>query len=119
MLAVFLFTVMAWVFFRVGSCGHLSATEQIVYAFKILGSMFDVTHINWALTDEHLSSNAINVLLIIVVRQLYFHFRIHEIPRLKEQTVWRTRLEPVGIAVLILICVYMRGPGSAFIYFLF
>ena len=54
----------------------------------------------------------------MVLRQLWFHFGLDKVawpvPR-----VARRVLQPVALAVLIVLCVFMRGPGSTFIYFQF
>jgi len=117
-LIVFILTVVAWVFFRVGSC-KLSATAQMGRAFDILGKMFNPAHLNPAVVDQLVDNAAINVLLLIFLRQLYFHFRLENKPWSILPAKQRRALEPVVLAILILTCVYMRGPGSAFIYFQF
>ena len=65
------------------------------------------------------TTSAVNVLLVILARQLYFHFRFDTADWAVADTRLRRNLETVAVALLIMVCVYMRGPGSAFIYFQF
>ncbi|MBN1436285.1 MAG: MBOAT family protein [Sedimentisphaerales bacterium] len=108
-LAVFLLTTIAWVFFRADSFGQ---------AVSVLGCMFNFGNLDYHAVSD-INSDAVNVLLIILARQLYFHFGFD-----KQQWGWirprhKAILESTAFAVLIMLCVYMRGPGSAFIYFQF
>ena len=109
-LAVFLLTTIAWVFFRAENFGQ---------AVSILAAMFNLANWNSAVVGELIDNNAVNVLLIIVARQLYFHFRLDSHPLATSKAKWRKVLEPVVMALLILTCVYMRGSGAKFIYFQF
>ena len=115
-LTIFGLTMIAWVFFRVGSCDNLSVTGQMHQAGQILASMFNPIHF----TDfggVKIDNNAINVMLLILMRQLFFHFELDKRQWLTGRAKWV--FEPVFLAVLIMMCVYMRGPGTAFIYFRF
>ncbi|MBN2211892.1 MAG: MBOAT family protein [Sedimentisphaerales bacterium] len=115
-LAVFILTVIAWVFFRTGSLGGLSSSEQLSRAGAIIASMFSFHNLtNFAGGD--IDNNAINVMLLMLVRQLTFHFGLTERRWLPNRA--QGVLEPFYMAVLILMCVFMRGPADQFIYFQF
>ncbi len=115
-LVVFILTIIAWVFFRTGSLHELSSTQQLSCAGRVLASMFsfhNFTHFAGAEIDN----NAINVMLLMLVRQLTFHFGLTQRRWLPQRA--QGALEPVFMAVLILMCVFMRGPADQFIYFQF
>ncbi|MFO7655220.1 MAG: MBOAT family O-acyltransferase [Candidatus Krumholzibacteriia bacterium] len=101
----------SWVFFRATSF------EQAVV---ILGRMFSFEGgigTLWALLG---GINMINLAIFIGgmwLREAYFFWGLHERPLLPGG--WGRRLEPVGLALAIAACVYLRGPGGAFIYFQF
>jgi len=109
-LAVFLLTVVAWVFFR---------AETFSQATEIFGIMFNPTMINYAVADSIIDNNETNVLLIIVGCQLFYYFGL-------DKSKWATSTSRVGVvlesaflAFLILTCVFMRAPSNTFIYFQF
>jgi len=109
-LGVFVLTVVAWVFFRAQDFGQ---------ACSVLVRMFDVTALNAAVVDKLVDNNAINVLAIMIVYELIAYFG-----RNKPHVDWGDSrvlrvLEPIGVAVLILVCVFMRAPSNTFIYFQF
>ena len=109
-LTVFLLAVIAWVFFRAETFGQ---------AIVVLGIMFDLSNINYVAADKLIDNNAVNVLLLIIGLQLFFHFRLDKAPWATSTSRLKSALEQVCLAVLILTCVFMRGPGSKFIYFQF
>lgn len=107
-LLTFLLVLVSWVFFR---------AESLSQAFTIIGTMFSFHN------DEHVSgslfllSTAGFLVGSMILRQMFFHFRLDELK------CWRWKagriLGPVTIAILIIACVYFRGPGNAFVYFQF
>ena len=108
-LFVFVLTLIGWVFFR---------SENLGQALAILGQMFNPLQMHPNVINSLIDKNAVNVLLLIVARQVFFHFRMNEskpwlTPR---QEQW---MELVITAVMILMCVYMPGPANTFIYFQF
>jgi alginate O-acetyltransferase complex protein AlgI len=109
-LAVFILTVLAWVFFRAKSF------SQAIAVFRI---MFNPAVINYATADKLIDNNAVNVLLIIIGSQLFFHLGWDRTPWGTSTSRIRTTFESVFIAFLILTCVYMRAPSNTFIYFQF
>ena len=74
---------------------------------------------NAGVVGELIDNNAVNILLLIIGRQLWFHFRLNEARWARLSPKATAAWEPVALAVLVVVCVYMRGPGSAFIYFQF
>ena len=109
-LTVFLLTTIAWVFFR---------ADSFPQALAILKTMFTLTQFNSGIIDSLIDNNAVNVLLLILGRQLFYHFELEKTRWANLQFNFRPQLEMIVIALLILTCVYMRGPGSTFIYFQF
>lgn len=92
----------AWVFFR---------AESVSQAFKILKVMFAFNG-NFSLG---LHFNGSFFIVLIILRELYFYFNLEK----KQSLVFDKYIEPAFIAVSIAACVYLRGPGSEFIYFQF
>jgi len=109
-LAVFILTVMAWVFFRAQDFGQAS----VVFA-----RMFNFLAFDSALAHKLIDNNAINVLLIMIGYELVVHFGKNRSGATPANPRIMRVLEPVGIAVLILVCVFMRAPSNTFIYFQF
>lgn len=105
-LLVFALVVVAWVFFRALGIGQ---------ALEILRVMADPTQFNLGLAAEHVRQEHLLLVLVMIARQLWFHLRL-------DTLAWRwplRALEPVGLAALLWACVFLRGPGHAFIYFQF
>jgi len=109
-LAVFTLTVIAWVFFRAQDFGQACA---------VLARMFNLTAFNSAVADKLVDNNAINVLAIMIVYELVVHFGRNRPAGTPANARIMRVLEPVGIAVLILVCVFVRAPSNTFIYFQF
>jgi alginate O-acetyltransferase complex protein AlgI len=109
-LATFVLTIIAWVLFRAQDFGQACA---------VLARMFDLTAFNADLADTLIDNNPVNVLAIIVVYELVVYFTRNRPPARPAHARVMRVLEPVGIAVLILICVFMRAPSNTFIYFQF
>jgi alginate O-acetyltransferase complex protein AlgI len=98
-----------WVFFRAGSL------EQ---AAGIIREMFSVSH--WSLQlppDRTLFFTAGLMAPVIMVRELYFFAGWNN--RMGSIARWRGVLDPLALALMFVACIYLRGPGSAFIYFQF
>ena len=109
-LSVFLLTVIAWVFFR---------AETFEQAVKILAIMLNLNKINFSLADKLIDNNAINVLMVIVASQLFFHFGWDKTQWSTSTSRFKTIVDIIFIAGLILMCVYMHAPSNTFIYFQF
>ncbi|MDY6913735.1 MAG: MBOAT family O-acyltransferase [Planctomycetota bacterium] len=107
-LLVFVLTTILWVFF---------VSRSFSQAVAILTTMFNFSKLStgWG---GLISSKAINLTLLMMARQLYFHFGLDRLRWPAARPVARL-IGPVGLAVLIAACVLMRGPGSTFIYFQF
>jgi D-alanyl-lipoteichoic acid acyltransferase DltB (MBOAT superfamily) len=107
-LIVFVLVCIAWVFFRANSFDQ---------AFSILGAMFHPA--------EWFSPEARNLLLkrapwllsAIFLRQLYFHLRLEKKP--VPLGVWARWAEVATLVAVVWCCIFVRGPGSAFVYFQF
>ena len=108
--AVFLLTVLAWVFFRAETFGQ---------AIEILGLMFNISNFNFSVVGNLIDNNAINVLFVIIGSQLFFYFGMEKAAWVTSTSRMKRVFDSVFIAVLILICVFMRAPSNTFIYFQF
>ena len=109
---ILLFQVwVTWVFFRA------SSFEQ---AMNILGSMFSFQGGYSQLLADMGGIKIMNLSLIIgiaALRELWFFLGLHQREFLMGKP--RFHMEVVTMAVLIIVSVYFRGPGSQFIYFQF
>jgi D-alanyl-lipoteichoic acid acyltransferase DltB (MBOAT superfamily) len=105
---VFLCVLVAWTFFRARSCTQ---------AVGILALAGDVSRFDLAACRGALDPRAINLTLLAVAWQIAYHLGA---TRLRVAGARLLRLvEPVALAILIAACVYLRGPGRAFVYFRF
>jgi len=109
-LAVFILTVLAWVFFRAQDFGQACA---------VFARMFNFLAFDSALAGKLIDNNATNVLLIMIGYELVVHFGRNSPAGTPANARIVRVLESVGIAVLILVCVFMRAPSNTFIYFQF
>jgi D-alanyl-lipoteichoic acid acyltransferase DltB (MBOAT superfamily) len=106
-LAVFLMVCVAWVFFR---------AKSFTQATSILSAMFGFD-ISWNVARNCISTASLLCLGIILLRELYFHFGL-------DKTNWMTAkvsvlTQSVAASIMVVLCVILRGPGEAFIYFQF
>lgn len=102
-MAVLLQVWIGWVFFR---------AESFSQALDILSVMFTFHGASMAL-----SKNALVFLTLIVARECYVALRL-DWRRLVNRELL-PQAEPLALAAAGLAAVYLRGPGSAFIYFQF
>jgi len=109
-LCVFLLTTLAWVFFRAANLGQ---------AIKILGLMFNFANFNWIVVEESIKSNVLNILMLIIGSQLFFYFGMDKGDWTQSQSRGKRAFDTAYIAVILMMCVYMRSPSSTFIYFQF
>ncbi len=106
---IFLLVAITWVFFR---------AESLEQGVTITRHLLDLRHFTWHLPLGALDKNALALLAVIMLRQVWVAWR----EPLKKWRPLATALdfgEPAALVALILACVYLRGPGSAFIYFQF
>ena len=94
----------AWVFFRAESFSQALEIVKIMFSFSGHGG----ASLGW---------DAEFFLTIAVLTEICIYFRIFT--AFKSRFLFYHRLEPVLISLLILLCVFFRGPGSEFIYFQF
>jgi len=107
-LLVFLLACVAWVFFR---------AQSFTQATSILSVMFSFKNISWNIARNSISVTSLLCLSVILLRELYFHLRL-------DQTNWitakvNTAAQPVIASIMVVLCIILRGPGEAFIYFRF
>ncbi len=107
-LMVFSLALVAWVFFRAESFGQ---------AWAILGTMFSINHLNPQVVRELIHWRDLLPLAVMVLHHLYFHLGLDR----SRAPIWRPTpaLQPVALAIMVWACVFLRGPGNAFIYFQF
>ena len=99
-----------WVFFR---------SDSLTQALRILGTMWDVRQLNPAPVLELLALNqramagfGVGILMELGASGWFSRLRL---PRLMLVGV----ASALAVALILVTCVYWRGPGSAFIYFQF
>ncbi len=109
-LLIFIMTMVAWVFFR---------ADNFTEALAILSIMFDFTAWDMKIIDQLIDNNATNVLWIIICSQLFFHFNLEKRNWDIDRSRVKTLIEISTYALLIMACIYMRGPSGKFIYFQF
>lgn len=100
-----------WVFFRAGTLHQ---------AMDILGSMFSF-HGGFEGLMYDLGGTKLLTLAVIIgiaaLREFWFFMGWHEREFVPGR--WRPHVQVTVMAVLIVVCVFFRGPGSQFIYFQF
>jgi D-alanyl-lipoteichoic acid acyltransferase DltB (MBOAT superfamily) len=94
----------AWVFFR---------AESLTQALNILKIMFSFSDGS----SVSLGWDADFFLCIAVLIELGIYFQLGAF--FKSRLNFHRRFEPVLLSILIMVCVFFRGPGSEFIYFQF
>lgn len=104
-LVTLVLVLVSWVFFR---------AENISQALVVIRQMFDLSTFTWKDLGAF-NSRAVALTLL---------FLLAELGRLVKWPAWSpgtvvTRLQPAWTALILLACVYFRGPGGAFIYFQF
>jgi alginate O-acetyltransferase complex protein AlgI len=97
-----------WVFFRADSLGQ---------AVTIVGRMFSFRNVAEPEFGMVAFLNMATVLVIAIVAELYVYFGWYKRKLFRGPA--RTHLETIGLAVVIVVTIYFRGPGSPFIYFQF
>ncbi|MGD2251860.1 MAG: MBOAT family O-acyltransferase [Anaerolineales bacterium] len=91
----------AWVFFR---------AESLARAVQVLGYMFDFSA-GWG---PLAGLNRAVFILIGMLFELYLYFKLDSFDRISRPA--RHALGVASLALLIFCCVYLRGPGTQFIY---
>ena len=109
-LVVFGLTTLAWVFFRAKTFGQ---------ALGIFAMLFNPTVWNGYMVHNLVDNNAINVLLLIIGSQLFFHFNFDKADWANSQSRAKSVLDSAVVATIILMCIYLRAPSNTFIYFQF
>lgn len=106
---VFALVLVAWVYFRAHSFGQ---------AQTIVARLFDLGDWNFHLALTGMSGKALLLTALIALRQVYVYFV--KTPLFESPGFSRIEaLQPVLLAILLMACVFFRGPGEAFIYFQF
>ncbi len=96
--------LIAWVFFR---------SESWSQALNIVLKMINV--FAWNRQDlVHLDPLAGCLLLLLICRELYVFFCPRLLQALPHQ--WERIIQPIALGGVVGLCVFLRGPGNAFIY---
>lgn len=100
--------LVAWVFFRAQSVGQ---------AAGIVGLMFDPRTFDLASIRANLHWRELLLVALMAARHIQCHPGWGRVqwPQVELPRIW----QPVTVAVFVWACVFLRGPGSAFIYFQF
>jgi len=107
-LIIFVLVLVSWVFFR---------AQSLSQAGYILGAMFNFANFEAGAVTARIALPALVFLGLIALRQLYFHLRLDKVSL---GLGWVDQVAHAAFLALVLwSCVFLRGPGSAFIYFQF
>ncbi len=97
----------AWVVFVSPSLGR---------ALEIIGTLFNFRLLNfWPIWT--ISEIALVAMSVSILREAYFFLKLDQLAWMHRR--WRAQLDPAVVGLMIAGCIYLRGPGSAFIYFQF
>lgn len=110
MFIVYILTLIAWVFFR---------AENLPQAIAILCSLADLANPGLSEVAVHLRRHARAIFLCLLM--MAWHVRIvwgFRVDRWFSPAAYR-KLQTLYVAILIVMCIFLRGPGGAFIYFQF
>jgi len=107
---IFVMVLISWVFFR---------AESFSQAGTVLARLFDFAHVRLSFSDVRsvLTIKALLLTVLMMARQVYIHLGFHTSSWSRSGLVVAAR--PVLVSLLIVTCVFFRGPGAAFIYFQF
>ena len=108
LLIVFALTLVTWVFFRAESFGQAAA---------VIGNMFRFDQLDLQAVRDNVHIKDILVVGIIGLRQVWVYAGLDD-SRLS-RTAMGDVVRILGVAVLVAACLFLRGPGAAFIYFQF
>ncbi|MBN2135184.1 MAG: MBOAT family protein [Acidobacteria bacterium] len=106
-LIVVILVWIAWVFFRAKNLGQ---------AVGIIGMMFDFS--KFYLNPNTIYSVFVFLLIaLVILREIFFLMKADNWKFF--QSKFYLSIEPIIITLMIAACIFIRGPGSAFIYFQF
>jgi alginate O-acetyltransferase complex protein AlgI len=92
--------------------------QSLLQAVQIMGAMLDVTHPG---LQAALAIGKLNLLMLLlaVVSEVVLWSSSVWMPRVVARPRLRTIAEPAVFAFVAAACIFLRGPGSAFVYFQF
>lgn len=109
----------ALVIAQIWSAFALFGSRDLTQAFAVMKSMYIPTEWNWLPVQRLLEyqKQGLLVLALFIARELWYYLGLDEkrVGDLLRTPVTQT----VGLACAMVLCVYFRGPGMAFIYFQF
>ena len=104
-LVTLMLVLVSWVFFR---------ADNMTQALGIIVTMFDVSTFRWS-DIGLLNMRSIVLAVLFLLVELLSPLRLY----LPTRVSLPVRLQPALIALVLVSCVYFRGPGGTFIYFQF
>jgi alginate O-acetyltransferase complex protein AlgI len=107
-LLIFVLVLVAWVFFR---------SQSFDQAGHILATMFNFGRFQLEEVKATIALPPLIFLGLMMLRQLYFHLRLDKVS-IPAGWLGQTA-QTVMMAAILWCCVFLRGPGGAFIYFQF
>ena len=107
---VFVLTLLGWVFFR---------ARTMESALSILSSMLGLSASHTLTSDLSALRGPVFFLLLGILTEIVTARRDRRVEAEARVTTSSGLLRPIGVALLIVSCIYLRGPGSMFIYFQF
>jgi D-alanyl-lipoteichoic acid acyltransferase DltB (MBOAT superfamily) len=126
----FVLVLVSWVFFRATSfsqAGFIITRMLDFSGFTLAGIPGFFTGDYFARMPDLLKSNdpaaavyvwkAVIVTILMILGDLAVYLGFAE--RWRSESRWMRIIEPVGVALVLVVCVLFRGPGTAFIYFQF
>jgi len=107
-LIVFLLTLVTWALFRAHSFSQ---------AASIIATMFSFHRLNLQAIPDHIHVKSVLVVALMALRQLWVYAGL-DVSRLARGPMADV-VRVVGVALMVVACVFLRGPGTTFIYFQF
>jgi len=107
---IFVMVLISWVFFR---------AESFSQGGAVLARLFDFANVRLSFSDVRsvLTIKALLLTVLMMARQVYIHLGFNKSSWNRSGLAVAAR--PVLVGLLIVACVFLRGPGAAFIYFQF
>ncbi len=107
-LFVYALVLIGWVFFR---------AQSFSQAGEVLTIMFSFQSVDGNIIKELVSYKCVAILLIMICREIYCGLGV-DVTDLIDRHTGRV-YQPALTGMVLILCIYLRGPGSEFIYFQF
>jgi D-alanyl-lipoteichoic acid acyltransferase DltB (MBOAT superfamily) len=97
---------LAWLFFRATNVDQAISIIKTLFSFQGGGIDFEKYGYSWLI-----------FLFLGISREIFVFWRFE--PKLYLPKLWQNAIEIIFEALIVVACIYLRGPGSEFIYFQF